>query len=393
MVRSRHEEYKEQPGKRDAIAEEVIQMVHDQGGRFLRDYQYHEEQLWVCCAPSVVKTKVKQALRDMARRKVDNGSQTNNPVASALTANLCDKGFRDVNSTSSFRYKRPEDQTAPSPTKQAKERRKQCPTPISLCHQNLSDISRESVQRDEYTDGQFPSTSSADTGMLLHLEEAFGKARGISLHADKQYPPRHDGGSHISMQPPTRPFAIVPRWNPRRNLDQIPYIQGEAQSSNQVRTGDITQCLKVSGEDMLGRNFLSSPLERLVSRATIPTKHGPAPLKSDNNLLPNSSLQQNTSESGLAHMNSSSLVDQCLPVVGREAATRMFLPSPHTTSHPADRHPGRNLTIREVMEQYRYQEQHRSPWTRSYLNEDEIAELRTEHDRSPAPSPQDWNSS
>lgn len=67
-VKERSLSYSEGMGlKRDAIAREVIQWVWNKGGRFLR--RLDDTYPWEECPNSIVRAKVKQALRDFVKEK------------------------------------------------------------------------------------------------------------------------------------------------------------------------------------------------------------------------------------------------------------------------------------------------------------------------------------
>lgn len=70
IVKARCCEYRDRPEHRNEIAREIIQSIESLGGRFIRSLANQDgQEVWVRCEPSVVRTKVKQALRDMAKQE------------------------------------------------------------------------------------------------------------------------------------------------------------------------------------------------------------------------------------------------------------------------------------------------------------------------------------
>ena len=74
IVRDKHKEYESKPGSRDDIANDVIQIIKSQGGRFLKQVAVSSSSgqlptfCWVQSPDSLVRSKVKQALRDTGRQ-------------------------------------------------------------------------------------------------------------------------------------------------------------------------------------------------------------------------------------------------------------------------------------------------------------------------------------
>ena len=69
LVKARCHEYNKRPDRRQEIAREITRAIEALDGRFIRQVTIASgKEVWVCCAPSAVRSKVKQALRDMAKQ-------------------------------------------------------------------------------------------------------------------------------------------------------------------------------------------------------------------------------------------------------------------------------------------------------------------------------------